>query len=297
MSQRATPKARVATTAKLGGHSSSPTDDSPAASSSDVHHATQQPLYASTEAVYAQLKSYSSSDLVRLQEVARALLEARSKMAGNVTSEAEPSKAESSKAEPSATDPPTPNRVEVTFTCGHRRSVPVASLGPLQVERDLASYRQGACLRCLTVCLGVITDGVVGRLPELKARDPDLAALAERRRYELVRDFVDYLGDLPRQVLETYAALQFEVTAVLQNVDTFDWWPGRRPLQDVVWRLATMSNDDLIALDSDLGPRPDDPARSRALATLLDYREYKEGSPFERWLIRVVRPERFRGFE
>ena len=208
--------------------------------------------------------------------------------------EAEPSKAKSTEAKPSATNPPTPNRVDVTFTCGHRYSVPVASPDPLQVERDLASYRQGPRLSCLAVSLGVITAGVVGRVPALQASAPNLAALAERRRYELIRNFVDYLGRLPTRVLEAYDALRFEVMTVLQNVDTGNWWPGRYPLQDWVWVLATMSNDELVALD--LGPRRDDPARSEALATFLDYREYERQSPFGQWLSRVVQPGRYRGF-
>ena len=195
---------------------------------------------------------------------------------------------------PSA-DPADAREAQVTFSCGHRATLPVSNLDPLQLEFELEPYRQGLCLACMAVKLRLLTQGVlVWTAPELVVSQPRLAALAERRRFELVRDFVDYLARAPERVLEAHLALQVEVTSVLGDDDGDSWRACRQRVQDLVWAMVEQSNDPLAVLGH--APRRYDPARSEALATLLAYRKYEKRSPLGRWLSRVLCPRRYRGF-
>ncbi len=192
-------------------------------------------------------------------------------------------------------DPADARNAHVTFGCGHRATLPVSNLDPLQLERELEPYRQGPCLSCIAVNLSVLTRGVtVWEAPDLVVSRPQLAALAERRRFERVRDFVDDLARAPERVLEAYYSLQFEVRSVLGDDDGDTWRACPHRVQDLVWIMAELSNDQLVVLGHK--PRGYDPARSRALATLLAYREYEKRSPFGQWLSRVGQPRRYRGF-
>ena len=131
---------------------------------------------------------------------------------------------------------------QVTFSCGHHATLPVSTLDPLQLELELEPYRQGPCLACIAENLSLLTHGVmVWRAPDLVVSQPQLAALAERRRYEMVQTLSPTWRACLSVVLDAYYALQFEVLSVLGDDDGDTWRVCRHRVQDLLWLMVELT--------------------------------------------------------
>ena len=162
--------------------------------------------------------------------------------------------------------PKHPYARQIWFACGHLQSLLVPSLDPLHIEAELSVYRGGICLSCLSKQLADLTEGrITWTVPKLALAEPEETVRAERRRFELVREFTEQLAQAPASVRTCFARLRPEILYVLEEESVEIWLDYYSPLVHIVLYLAELAKEEADELGYD---RHDSRARERSLKAL-----------------------------